>query len=99
YDFLEIPLAIMDGSLVEQSRATNQSPQVLTDRVLAESRNRGWGGISILWHNPIEALAVPESVNQVFWNCASSKDTFQEKWISTDDFFSLCLHRYREAGL
>jgi hypothetical protein len=99
YDFLEIPLAIMDGSLVEQSCATNESPQFLADRILAESRNRGWGGISILWHNPVEALAVPEAVNQVFWNCAANKQSFREKWISTDAFFSLCLRRYQDAGL
>jgi hypothetical protein len=99
YDFLEIPLAIMDGSLVEQSRATKKSPQFLADQVLAESRKRGWGGISILWHNPVEALAVPVAVNRVFWNCAANKESFQEKWISTDDFFLFCLRRYQEAGL
>ena len=99
YDFLEIPLAIMDGSLVEESRATNETPQFLADRVLAESRNRGWGGISILWHNPVEALAVPDEINRVFWNCAANKESFRERWISTDDFFSLSLRRYQEAGL
>lgn len=99
HDFLEIPLAIMDGSLIEESRATSETPQFLADRVLAESRKRGWGGISILWHNPVEALAVPEEINRVFWNCAANKESFQEKWINTDDFFSLALRRYQNAGL
>jgi hypothetical protein len=99
YEFLEIPLAIMDGSLVEQSRVRSERPQFLADRVLAESRKRGWGGISILWHNPVEALAVPDEINRVFWNCAANKESFREKWISTDHFFLLSLRRYREAGL
>jgi len=99
YDFLEIPLAIMDGSLVEESRSAGESPQFLTDRVLAESRNRGWGGISILWHNPIEALPVPNNINRIFWNCAAKKESFREAWVSTDEFFALCLGRYQDAGL
>lgn len=99
YDFLEIPLAIMDGSLIEESRATSETSQFLAERVLAESRKRGWGGISILWHNPVEALAVPGEINRVFWNCAANKESFREKWISTSDFFSLSLRRYHAAGL
>lgn len=99
YDFLEIPLAIMDGSLDAECQATREDPQFLTDRVLAESRKYGWGGISVLWHNPVEALPVPNSINQVFWNCLANKESYREQWISTDDFFSLCLRRYHDAGL
>jgi predicted deacetylase len=99
YDFLEIPLAIMDGSLVEESRDSGETPQFLAERVLAESRKWGWGGISVLWHNPIEALAVPEEINRVFWDCTANKESFREKWISTHDFFSLSLRRYQAAGL
>jgi peptidoglycan/xylan/chitin deacetylase (PgdA/CDA1 family) len=99
HNFLEIPLAIMDGGLVEQSRATGASPQFLAERVLQESRIRGWGGISILWHNPLEALSVPEEINRVFWRCAENRQRFQDKWLSTDQFLSLCLPRYQNAGL
>jgi hypothetical protein len=99
YNFLEIPLAIMDGSLLEESRATGRSAQSLADRVLEESRKRGWGGISILWHNPVEALAVPKQVNRVFWNCNSQKYQAREKWISTREFLSISHSRYRDAGL
>ena len=99
YEFLEIPLAIMDESLIGESRSTEQAPQFLADRVLSESRKYGWGGISVLWHNPVEALPVPNAVNQVFWNCLATKESHREKWISTDDFFSLCLRRYHDAGL
>jgi peptidoglycan/xylan/chitin deacetylase (PgdA/CDA1 family) len=99
YDFLEIPVTLMDGGLLEESRRTRETPQFLADRVLGESRKRGWGGISILWHNPVEALPVPDRINRVFWNCAANKVYFRERWVSTDDFFTLCLRRYHEAGL
>lgn len=99
YEFLEIPLALMDGSLAEESIVTRQPPQFLADRVLGESRKCGWGGISILWHNPVEPLPVPEQINRVFWACAAKKDSHREKWISTAEFFRLCLRRYQDAGL
>ena len=99
HNFLEIPLAIMDGSLFEESRVSGISPQSLADRVLGESRKRGWGGISILWHNPVEALAVPEQINRVFWNCDSRRHHARERWISAGEFLSISLGRYRDAGL
>ena len=99
YDFLEIPLAIMDGSLAEECQTTSQDPQFLADRILSESRKYGWGGISVLWHNPVEPLPVPNAINRVFWNCLGKKESYREQWISTDDFFSLCLRRYHDAGL
>jgi peptidoglycan/xylan/chitin deacetylase (PgdA/CDA1 family) len=99
HNFLEIPLAIMDGGLAELSRATGASPQFLAERVLQESRMRGWGGISILWHNPLEALSVPEEINHVFWRCAENRQRSQDKWLSTDQFLSICLPRYQNAGL
>lgn len=99
HNFLEFPLAIMDGSLIELSRATGKSPQTMADRVLQESRKRGWGGISILWHNPLEALSVPDEINQTFWNCAKARDEHREQWVSTSQFLSLSLPRYKNAGL
>jgi hypothetical protein len=99
HEFLEVPLAIMDGSLIEGSRASGDPPQVLADHVLEESRKRGWGGISILWHNPLETLSVPDAINQVFWDSLAKRQHFHEKWVSTDEFLALSLTRYQDAGL
>jgi hypothetical protein len=99
HNFLEIPLAIMDGSLVDESRLSGEDPQVIAERVLGESRKRGWGGISVLWHNPVEPLSVPPETNQVFWNCLEAKGHYREKWLSTDQFLSAALPRYQNAGL
>jgi hypothetical protein len=99
HNFLEIPLAIMDGGLLDSSRSSGQSAQSIAELVLGESRKRGWGGISVLWHNPIEALSVPETINQVFWNCLENQERFREKWVSSDQFLSIALPRYQEVGL
>ena len=99
HTFLEIPLAIMDGGLFEASRRSGISPQILAEQVLTESRRHGWGGISVLWHNPLEALSVPEEINRVFWRCLETQKQFNEKWVSTDQFVAMSLSRYQDAGL
>jgi hypothetical protein len=97
--YLEIPLVIMDGSLEAMSRAQKESPQEIADAILNESRKWGWGGISILWHNPVEPIQVPSKVNKVFWQCAKNRKRFAEQWMSADQFLCACLTRYQDAGL
>jgi len=97
--FLEIPLVLMDVGLEAVSRASRIAPQKLAEEVLRESRKYGWGGISVLWHDPIEPLSVPEEINAVFWNCAKQKKELREKWVSLDDFLTCCIKRYQKAGL
>lgn len=99
HEFLEIPLAIMDGGLEAAARSLGTKPQKIADDVLAESRRWGWGGISVLWHNPIEPIQVPESINGVFWECVKKKQLFQEEWMNADQFIACCLSRYQNAGL
>jgi hypothetical protein len=98
-EFLEIPLALMDGNLEADSRTSGEDPQCIADEVLGESRKWGWGGISILWHNPIEATSVPECINRVFWKCAREQRKYSEKWMPATTFLECCLHRYQQAGL
>lgn len=99
HQFLEIPLVLMDVGLYAASRSLRKNPQELADEVLAESRKYGWGGVSVLWHNPIEPLAVPSRINDVFWNCVKRQEDCQEKWMSADQFLNFCLQRYQQAGL
>lgn len=98
-EFLELPLAVMDGSLEINARETGEGAQEITDRILAESRRWGWGGISVLWHNPMEAIQVPEEVNRVFWESAKRRRLHGEEWMSGDDFLRASLERYHGAGL
>jgi hypothetical protein len=99
HNFLEFPLALMDGSVEAECRISRENPQFVADEILRESRTRGWGGISILWHNPMEALQVPAEINRVFWNCAEKRHEFRESWMTTDRFFQICLRRFHQAGL
>ena len=99
YDFLEIPLAIMDGSLEATTRDSKENPQVVAKEVLAASRRWSWGGISVLWHNPIEPISVPKEINRVFWDCVNEQEKFRERWMSADQFLRASLGRYRAAGL
>lgn len=99
YGFLEIPLVLMDGSLEATARATGTAPQQLAEEVLCESRKWGWGGISVLWHNPIEPISVPGKINRVFWNCAKQQKMVREKWMTVEQFLACALERYQSAGL
>jgi len=99
HEFLEIPLVLMDGNLEAASRSTGENPQRIADRVLNESRKWSWGGISVLWHNPMEPIQVPDKINRVFWNCANQQQKHREKWMSADQFLAGCLGRYQAAGL
>lgn len=97
--FLEIPLVIMDGSLQRASQTLREDPQTLADRILHESRQLGWGGISVLWHNPMEAVQVPKEINDVFWRLARKQVQYSERWMSAEKFMQACLGRYQRAGL
>ncbi len=97
--FLEIPLALMDVSLEAASRDLNINPQQIAEEVLRESRKWSWGGVSVLWHNPMEPLSVPDEINRVFWNCAHQQKQYAEKWMSATEFMAGCIGRYQNAGL
>lgn len=97
--FLEIPLVIMDGSLAMSALRSSRSPQELADEILSESRRWGWGGIAILWHNPMEPVQVPDQINRVFWDCAAKRKLAAEKWMSAEQFLEVVLPRYHQAGL
>jgi len=99
HQFLEIPLILMDGGLEAATRALRADPKQLAEEVLQESRKYGWGGISLLWHNPLEPLSVPTEINRVFWQCARQRTQFHETWMTFDQFLSLTLPRYQQAGL
>jgi hypothetical protein len=99
HDFLEIPLILMDVSLSAAARALRTAPQCLVDEVLGESRKRGWGGVSILWHNPVEPVQVPREINRVFWTCAKQQKRMSEKWMSVPQFLGCSLERFHRAQL
>lgn len=99
YRFLEIPLAVMDSALLCASRSSAQQAAKLTATVLRESRRWGWGGIALLWHNPVEPLGVSEGINRIFWEQLTTKAQHHERWMSAEEFLTRSLARYHRAGL
>src|SRR5262249_31185171 len=97
--FLEVPLVLMDGGLEAEARRLGASPQEIANEVLTQSRNIGWGGISVLWHNPIEPLSVPREINAAFWRLAADRQSHAETWLTFHEFLKAVLPRYQQAGL
>jgi hypothetical protein len=99
YNLLEIPLVVMDSALASATRSCTADAIKAVDNVLQESRRLGWGGIAVLWHNPIEPLIVSAEMNQVFWNQLTNRHRYREQWVSCEDFLGDSLSRYQNAGL
>jgi len=98
-NFLLIPLVIMDQGLQNARRESPEKPGQLAAGVLDQSRRWGWGGVSVLWHNPVEPLSACEDVNQVFWQQLRGRAERQERWISAEEFIDISLPRFQRAGL
>lgn len=95
-DFLEIPLVLMDTTLADQSA---EAARREAHAVLDESRRWGWGGISILWHNPFEPLGVSDGINQIFWELLETREERAEEWVSGGQLVTQNVGRYHDAGL
>lgn len=101
-DFLEIPLVIMDSTLT--SLSFNEQQRVA--RAITEAKfGQHTSCISILWHNPIEATAVPAETNQIYWdlapkavNASSKKNSTGPEWTSGANFINQMRERYIAAG-
>jgi hypothetical protein len=99
HDFLSIPLVIMDQGLQIARRESAERAANLAETVLEQSRRWGWGGVSVLWHNPVEPLSTCDDVNKIFWRQVRNKAQQQERWISAEEFMQISLGRYQAAGL
>ncbi len=98
-NFLLIPLVIMDQGLQNARRESPEKPGKLAASVLDQSRRWGWGGVSVLWHNPVEPLSACDDVNQMFWQQLRGRAERQERWISAEEFIDISLPRFQRAGL
>jgi len=94
--FLEIPLVAMDQGLLEGP----QKPFEEAARLLATSRQYGWGGISLLWHPAaFDGVQLPEEIGNTFWKLVDNRSRWNDVWLSGADFVSQVRQRYESVGL
>lgn len=97
--FLEIPLIVMDGSLVKPgSSETHWYDDAAS--VLSESRRYGWGGVSVLWHpNGFGGGQLPPAAGNVFWRLVDHRQVWDDTWICAADFVRSVWQTYAQVGL
>lgn len=97
--FLEIPLVLMEGSLLN-ARIPESEWSAAADEVLAASRQYGWGGIAVLWHpTAFGGGQHPTGIGDLFWKLVDTRDQWEETWTSASAFVHAVQQRYVEVGL
>jgi hypothetical protein len=96
--FLEIPLAIMDNSLMKPNRPREEWFD-LAANLLSTSRKYGWGGISLLWHpTAFGASQLPAEIEEVYWSLMERRLEWNDCWVSAINFCDAVRKQYVEAG-
>jgi hypothetical protein len=97
--FLEIPLVFMEMGLFTGGLQKENWYEIVT-RVLANSRQYGCGGISLLWHPTAFGRGqLPAEIERIYWELIARKQEWNDSWISCIDFVRSVSHRYIDAGL
>lgn len=100
--FIEIPLALMDTA-VTALPLTEQSE--LANSIVQKKFGNHLSCVAILWHNPMEATAVTEETNRIFWDIAPdnrARPPAQKhsvpRWTSGAAFLNTTRQHYLAAG-
>jgi hypothetical protein len=95
FPLLELPLAIMDSSLYGMDK-TGRSWSAACQRVLSASKQYGWGGFSIRWHDTVFSGAqLPMQIADLYWQLKRPEDA----WIRGRDIAGKVWTRYAQVGL
>jgi hypothetical protein len=95
FPLLELPLAIMDSSLYDLDQ-TGRSWSASCQRVLSASRQYGWGGFSILWHDTVfSGTQLPMQLADLYWQLKRPEDA----WMRARDIAEQVWPRYAQEGL
>jgi hypothetical protein len=97
--FLEIPLAIMDQGLQEESNREEDWYSKAAD-LLSASRRYAWGGISLLWHPAAFGGGwLSPVIGEIFWHLMDDAGRNGDTWVSARSFVRAVHERYVEVGL
>jgi hypothetical protein len=95
FPLLELPLAIMDSSLYAMGN-TGRSWPAAAHRVLTASKQYGWGGFSILWHDTVFSGAqMPIQLAELYWQLKRPEDA----WMTGRAIAEKVWPRYAQVGL
>lgn len=95
YPLVELPLVVMDGMLYEMTRDAEVWRTVAVG-VLDQARAHGWGGVSVLWHDPVfGGTQLPAAIGDLYWDLPAP----DERWMSAGQLADLVWPRYAQAGL
>lgn len=96
HSFIEIPLVVMDTAL---AACKDNNEQWKTIKKLADQSSPDHlTSYSILWHNPLEATAVPKETNQLFWRAIKLYREQRAALVSGKDYLDHTYERYTAAG-
>jgi len=95
FPVIELPLMLMDATL-DDLRRRGGNPVTAGERALAATREFGWGGTSVLWHDTTFGLAPmrPET-GELYWRLKAGND----RWMRAADLVEAVWPRYADAGL
>ncbi len=97
--FLEIPLAIMDHSLLRIPGGEDAQFAELS-RLLATSRAFPCGALSILWHpTAFGGAQLPVQAGNLFWGLAEKRHEWNDTWMSAATLVRIAGERYSKVGL
>jgi len=95
FPLLELPLGIVDRSLYDMDK-TGRSWFGACQRVMSTSKQYGWGGFSILWHDTVFSGAhLPMQLADLYWRLKRPEDA----WMKARDIAEQVWPRYAQAGL
>jgi hypothetical protein len=98
-NFLEIPLVIMEMSLLREGLPREEWYDLAAD-LLSVSRRYGWGGISVLWHpTAFGASQLPAEIERIYWALLEQRHKWNDTWVSAIKFHEAVRSRYADAGL
>ncbi len=96
--FLELPLAIMDCSLLGGKGKASAFAQAKT--LFEESRTLAWGGFSVLWHpTSFGGVQLPRWVGDLFWALMEDSLKASDTWVSAKSFLDSTWALYADVGL
>jgi hypothetical protein len=97
--FLEIPLAVMDQSVMRIPGGESEWFASLS-RLLTVSRSYPSAAISMLWHpTAFGGAQLPLAVGDLFWRLADMRKQWKDAWLSAADFVAAKCSIYTDVGL